>query len=528
VSAALLLVVLAAGAPVSFPNSGSAAAQPAFLRGVVALHNFQYEDAAEAFGEAQRADPGFALAYWGEAMAYNQSLWLNQDADKARQILGRLGPTPEARAARAKTDREKKFLAAVEALYGPGDREARDRAYAVAMGQLARAHADDAEAQTFHALALMSTASRSPALFRQGGDDNHQHALVGSSVQKEAAAILEGVLRVHPRHPGALHYLIHDYDDPEHARLALPAARAYAQVAAQSSHALHMPAHIFLQLGMWDEAAASDEAAFQASEAWVARKHLGIGMRDYHSLSWLLYESLQRGRYRRARQALELIRPAVAETGADRFKALLSDMRARYFVETRAYGELAGVRDFGTSGELFALGLSAARRGEADLAERALRELGRRATAPAPGGAPGGRSLDVAVLEKELQAVMALVAGTRDAAVDRLKEAVALERQLPPPLGPPRPLKPASELAGELLLEMGRPREAIVELERALAGWPNRSATRLALARAHAAVGNPAAARTQAQALLANWKDADPDLPELAEVRALAAAPPRR
>src|SRR5262245_38235072 len=112
-----MLVLLA---PIRFPNSGSAAAQPAFLRGVTALHNFQYEEAVEAFEEAQRLDPGFAMACWGEAMAYNQTLWLNQDAEKAREILQRLGPTAAARAQKAGTERERGFLGAVEVLFGTG------------------------------------------------------------------------------------------------------------------------------------------------------------------------------------------------------------------------------------------------------------------------------------------------------------------------------------------------------------------------------------------------------------------------
>jgi len=245
----LALVALVVLSPVRFPNSGSPAAQPSFLRGVTALHNFQYEDAVEAFREAQGIDRDFAMAYWGEAMAYNQTLWLNQDADMARRILLRLAPTPEARATKAKTDREKAYLRAVEILFGSGDRAERDRAYAAEMGKLARSYPEDLEALSFFALALMGRMARSPALFREGGDDQHQHALVGSEIQKEAAAILKKVLAQNPDHPGALHYLIHDYDDPDHARLALPAARAYAKVAPESSHALHMPAHIFLQLG---------------------------------------------------------------------------------------------------------------------------------------------------------------------------------------------------------------------------------------------------------------------------------------
>jgi len=511
-SALLLLFALA---PVRFLNSGSPAAQAPFLRGVTALHNFQYEDAVEAFHEAQGLDRDFALAYWGEAMAYNQTLWLNQDAEVAREILGRLGATAEARAAKAKTDREKGYLAAVEILFGEGDRAARDRAYAEAMGRLAAAHPEDPEAQTFHALALMGTAARSPALFREGGDDRHQHALVGSETQKQAAAILQKVLAAHPDHPGALHYLIHDYDDPEHARLALPAARAYAKVAPESSHALHMPAHVFVQLGLWDDAALSDEASFRASEAWVKRKGLPIGMRDYHSLSWLAYEALQQGRFQKAREAIEEIKPAVQQTGAPRLKADLSDMRARYVVETRAYEELATARDFGTTSELFAIGLSAARRDDLQTAQMALAELSRRAGPPGS----GNRQLDVAVMEKELAALIALGGARAEDAVARMKEATALERQLPPPLGLPRPLKPAAELFGEILLELRRPREAATEFERALERGPNRSLSLLGRARASAAMGDRASARRYYQRFLANWRNADPGLPELHEAR---------
>src|SRR5262249_30190819 len=132
---------------VGFPASGSPAAQPAFQRGVTALHNFQYEEALEAFREAQRLDPGFAMAYSGEAMACNQTLWLNQDADAARDVLLRLGPTAPARAAKAPTEREKGYLQAVEVLFGSGDRAARDRAYAEAMSRLAASHPDDPDAQ---------------------------------------------------------------------------------------------------------------------------------------------------------------------------------------------------------------------------------------------------------------------------------------------------------------------------------------------------------------------------------------------
>ena len=508
----LLLLILSL---VRFPNSGSPSAQPAFLRGVTALHNFQYEDAAEAFREAQTIDRDFAMAYWGEAMACNQTLWLNQDADKGREILLRLAPTAATRAAKVKTDREKAYLRAVETLFGTGERAARERAYAAEMRRLARSYPGDPEALSFFALSLMGLTARSPALFREGGDDQHQHALVGSTAQKEAAAILQRVLARNPDHPGALHYLIHDYDDPDHAPLALPAARAYAKVAPESSHALHMPAHIFLQLGMWDDAAASDEASFRASEAWVERKGLPVGMRDYHSLSWLLYESLQQGRFQKARETLDLLKTAVAATDAPRFKALLSDMRARYVIETRSFQELASARDFDTSSELFAIGMSATRSGDPRLAEMALAELSKRAGSRESGHRQG----DVAVMEKELAALLAVATGRPGDAVLRMQEAVALDRDLPPPLGPPRPVKPAPELFGEILLELGRPGEAAAQFDRALARWPNRSRALLGRARAAAALGDRESARRHYRRLLLNWRRADPDLADLKESR---------
>jgi tetratricopeptide (TPR) repeat protein len=238
-------------------------------------------------------------------------------------------------------------------------------------------------------------------------------------------------------------------------------------------------------------------------------------MRDYHSLSWLLYESLQQGRFQKAREALDIMSSAVDATGASRLKAIRSDMRARYVIESRSFQELATARDFDTTGELFAIGMSAARRGAAQAAEMALAELSRRAGSKGSGNRRG----DVAVMEKELAALIAVAAGRGDDAVLRMQEAGGLERELPTPLGLPRPIKPAPELFGEILLELGRPREAAAEFERSLVRWPNRSPALLGLARASAALGDRTSARRHYGRLLVNWRSADPGLPELQEAR---------
>jgi hypothetical protein len=189
-------------------------------------------------------------------------------------------------------------MAAIEALFGTGDVTARRAAYARVMAANYAQFPDDPEVATFYALALLGTMARG-LTGAMDAHEGHSAALAGSATQTLVTSILEKVLRSHPRHPGALHYLLHNNDDPAHARLALPAARTYAEAAPASSHALHMPAHIFLQLGMWREAALSDQSAYAASDAWVKARRLPLTVRSYHALSWLQYELLQLGRLSR-------------------------------------------------------------------------------------------------------------------------------------------------------------------------------------------------------------------------------------
>jgi len=481
-------------------------------RGIAALHNFEYEDASGAFQQARQADPSNALACWGEAMSYHQTLWRNEDLAAGRAALARLAPTAEAREAKADTPKTRALLHAVDVLFGPGDEDARRRAYADAMRAAHEQFPSDPDVAAFYALALLGTMSRSLI----GDNDAHDRALAGSATQQRVAAILLEVLRARPRHPGALHYLIHAYDDPDHARLALGAARAYAALAPDSSHARHMPAHVFLQLGLWQDAARSDRAAYDASKASVQRKGLGPGMRNYHALSWLQYELLQLGRYREARTLVDELQWAVDARGPNTLLSDWASMRGRYAVETRQWTMLAGETTFANVNDLFAIGVSVARTGDAARAETVRRALADRSKSEQEGDLRPA----IAIMERELAAVIELAAGRRSEALAILQAAADAEAALPAPLGLPNPMKPAPELLGETLLDAGRPAEAARAFELTLKRHANRTASVLGLARARVAQHRAAEAKQQYRRLLDTLAGADADLPELKEARA--------
>jgi tetratricopeptide (TPR) repeat protein len=517
-AAALLALTLGGSVVLTFQASASGGAQAEFLRGMTALHSFEYEDANDAFREASRIDPAFAMAYWGEAMTYHQTLWRHEDVQEGRRALARLAPTPATRIAKAGDATAQGFLGAVEALFGDGDEPTRRRLYADAMGRLYAREPNDADVASLYALALMGTMSRG-LVGSADAHEGHMQALAGSDTQRRVATILAGVLRSHPEHPGALHYLLHDYDDPAHARLALAAARTLARLAPDSSHTRHMPAHIFLQLGRWQDAALADHAAFSASDAWIARRKLSPAVRNYHALAWLQYELLQLGRYREARAVIGELEPIVKASGQVTLLSDLASMRARYVIETASWPLMASESNFGNAHELFAIGVSAARSGNQPLAERARHALVERAADQREGDLMPA----IAIMEREVAALVALAAGRRDEAVAILRAAADAEGRLPAPFGLPAPAKPAPELLGEVLIEVGRPADAVACFDAVLRRNANRSSALLGLARATAAAGDLEVSRRHYRALLANFDRADADVSALREARAAVA-----
>ncbi|HEY7375486.1 MAG TPA: hypothetical protein VIF57_25235 [Polyangia bacterium] len=525
---------------IDFPVSGPPAAKAHFVRGVLALHSFWYDEARDEFREATRGAPDFAMGYWGEAMTYFHPVWAEEDVAAARAALARI-PNGAAAPPRV-TAREQMYIAAARTLVGDGDRATRWRRYAEAMRDLHAREPKDDEAATLYAVALLGSALGER--FIDGKEPRFRPFA-------EAGALALDVLARNPSHPGAAHYVIHAFDDPEHAVLALPAARRYARIAAESSHAQHMPSHIFVQLGMWPEANASNEAAWAASDVWVRRKKLDASHHDFHSLSWLQSIRLEQGRRREATAALDLARADLkaAREKRPRLRVLYAEMATDFLSESD---------DWARTDELLAP-LAAAEAGEGGAPSSPPRTTAAGATchatpaddatdarnerlnvtflhglrALAKGDAGGGTAAAQALAklapstsgverdfwraaELDLAGRAAALRGDRKSAVSKLTAAIEIDERRPP-LGPVQGVTPRERLA-DLLLAAGRAAEALENYRRVLELHPRRSRALYGAARAAAAAHDPAAAAYWSE-LASVWSKADPDIPEVAEMQ---------
>ncbi len=469
----------------AFPTSGAPEARADFERGVLLLHSFEYDDAAAAFRAAQEADPGFAMAYWGEAMTHNHPVWDQQDRAAALEALERYAATPAARAERAPTERERRYLEAVDVLYGEGDKARRDTLYGRAMADLAEDYPDDFEAGAFHALSILglSRGERDvPAYMRAG-------------------ALALDLFEQNPDHPGAAHYAIHSFDDPTHAPLGLEAALAYAGIAPDAAHAQHMTSHVFLALGMWEEVVEANERALEVFNLGRAERGAEPTMCGHYA-EWLAYGYQQRGRVADSEALVEgCLEQAAASPG---LSAGAEDMRAMHVASTEdldgAVADAALDPDGWPEGAAatvltiqdWTAGFVAARRGRAEEAARRLDSLERRLDSDPPlmryvaPYAPVWRGT--------LRSVVAAAEGDLERAVDEARRAAELEAELPVDYGPPVSFEPPRELEGEMLLEAGRAREAVAAFRQALARTPRRASALEGLVRAAEAAGEEAVA----------------------------------
>ncbi|HKV50769.1 MAG TPA: hypothetical protein VJO52_06145 [Gemmatimonadaceae bacterium] len=492
---------------VDFPTSTrSAVAQHDFSRGVLLLHLFHYDEAADAFQAAEHADTAFAMAYWGEAMTYTHAVWDEQDTAAGRKALGKLAATPEARERAAPTARERGYMRAVDALYGDGPKARRDTLFSEQMAAVLRANPGDDEARLFYALSLLGLSQ---------GVRNVPTYL-------RAASLAESVFARHPQEPAATHYWIHAMDDPEHAAAALPAARALARVAPDAGHAQHMTSHIFMALGMWDDVVRANENAKRMFDAMGA-KHGAGPFYCGHGNSWLAYGYVEQGRLADARRMVvgceqQAMRARYKTDMRDLDPDLSAmgsavDMWVHYLIDTEDWsGDVAQWTPELDSAAAprasyqFGRAFAAARRGDGDAATQARaafeQERGRIAALvqaerdPDPSDAQYLKGLAVLGMELEVATKLAARDGSLDSAnaVTLLANATAVEDSLAYAFGPPPVFKPSHELLGELLLGLKRYGDAERQFQAALAHQPRRVLSLRGLAAAAQGAGDSATA----------------------------------
>jgi tetratricopeptide (TPR) repeat protein len=476
----------------TFETTCTPAAQAAFETGLRWLHSFEYQESERSFSQAAATDPGCAIAEWGVAMSNYHPLWAAPtpaEFAKGKQAI------EKAKLAGAKGQREKDYVAALDTFYRDADRldlKTRVLAYSAAMEQLHKSYPKDDEAAVFYSLSLIAAGTID-------GDKAYPK-------QKQAAAILNDVLARNPDHPGVAHYLIHSFDYPALAELALPAARRYATIAPDSAHAQHMPSHIFTRLGLWDEAIKSNLAAEAAARAHASAMGMaGSWDQRLHAMDYLTYAYLQTGEDKKALQVLKDLEAInQADPPSPTVAYAVTAIPARFLLERQRWEEaaafdlpanLAGLKalsnhKWAIANVHFAKAVGAARSGKVALAQDEVSTLSQieRAVKTAPGEYDWGKQVTI---ERQIaQAWLAHAGGKDEEAVRMMRAAADLDDATEKHPITPGAILPAREQLGELLLAVGRTTDALTEYEASLSRTPRRLAGLYGAAQAAKLAGN--------------------------------------
>jgi tetratricopeptide (TPR) repeat protein len=489
---------------VNFPTSCSSAAQPAMEKAVALLHSFQYTQSERTFAEAAQQDPHCAIADWGKAMALYHQLWDFPDTKDLREGKEDL---EEARRIGGTTEREAEYISAAAAFYQDKSdftHTTRAQAYSAAMEKVYRDNPKDTDAAAFYALSLVALA--------EYGDHDLEN-------RKKALAVLDPLLVSEPEHPGVAHYIIHASDTPELASEGLVAARTYAKIAPDSSHAIHMPSHIFTRLGLWQESIDSNIAA-EASAKKATEMHMAEPHYQTHAMDFLDYAYLQSGQEARARAVVNDLRTV---PGADR--EAIGDMQAileaRNSIELHHWKEAASLdvpkiplRDQGMT--YWAKAIGAARNGDVDGAKQDIQKLTEANDASDRHEKEMGNKIypGEGVQQREAEAWLAYAEGKSGEALKSMRLAAEREES-----EHEEALSiPAREMLGDLFLDLKQPSEALTAYQAALKISPKRFDALYGAARAAEAAGNAQEAR-EYYTQLARIAAPGADRPELQEVK---------
>lgn len=498
---------------VHFPVSCAASVQKQFEQGVALLHSFWYEQAQESFKLVAKNDPKCAMAHWGLAISLWHQLWNHPDS---AVIAKGVAEVSQAKALHPKTQRERDYIAAMDAFYSGADRDYQTRAnaYSKAMDKVYKTYPDDLEAATFYALSLLASEPDSDTTFAN---------------RQAAAAILEKLFVVEPNHPGVAHYLIHSYDKPQLAQLGLPAARRYAQIAPAAPHALHMPSHIFARLGLWQDDIDSNLASIAATRK-AAAMNMGGAAHQYHAMDFLVYAYLQSGREGDVQHVIEEVRATPAKK--DDMYGMDVDLRgyalvafpARYDLELHHWRDAAvlpivpdaSIADGSTT--YWARTIGAARSGDLVAARKDLADIEN--VKKTLMEQKKTESLDnVEQKRQEGEAWVDHAAGKNDEAIAILGKIAEKEEAEG---DEPRSI-PAREMLADMLLEMKRPAQALAEYETELKFNPNRFNGLYGAATAAEAAGKTTEANTYYAELVKVCAGSNSDRPELSRAKSLLA-----
>ena len=456
---------------VNFAVSTDAEIKKEFSQAVAILHSFEYNEAEKAFAEVITKDPACAMAYWGVAMSNFHPLW---EPPKENELQKGERAINIAQSISDKKERESDYINALAVFYKDWktvDHKTRCKNYEKAMGELYNKYPDDNEAAIFYALALNATADPT--------DKSYPN-------QRKAGDILKKLSASHPDHPGIIHYIIHTYDNPDLAEIALPEARKYASVAPASAHAQHMPSHIFIRLGLWDEAISSNVASVNSARCYAEKASLGSNFdEELHGLDYLMYSYLQKGDNQKALEQLNYLK-SIKKVSANNFKVAYAyaAIPSRYVLENKEWKKAAKLElfpaDFPWENFPWQKGIVVYTRmfgkintNDIKGAEKELDEL---------------RSLRNNLLERKDQynakqlevqigtgeAWIMLKKGNKAKAEELMKQAADLEDGTMKHPVTPGEVLPARELLGEMYMTMGKPDMALEAFKTDLSTHPKR------------------------------------------------------
>ncbi|MBI3526654.1 MAG: hypothetical protein HY067_01660 [Betaproteobacteria bacterium] len=504
---------------VHFPVSCNEAAQREFDRAVALYHSFWFDPANESYKKVLELDPTCGMADWGLALSAlgNPFAW----PAPAKAMQAGSGYIEKAQQVGARSEREKGFIDALAALFANWqDAEHRPRALAweQSTAKVAAANPDEIETQIFYALALIANAQPTDKTFAN---------------QLKAGAILQPLFESRTDHPGVAHYLIHAYDYTGLVDKGLPAARRYASIAPSAPHALHMPAHIFTRLGLWEDSIETNSASAKAAKAEMHTPSLSLGSYNaLHAMDYMMYAYLQRSQDKAAQRLMDEV-SEIQKLDAANFPAAyaLAAIPARYALERRRWEEAAQLElrpkdmpwkqfPHAEAVNVYARALGAARSGKRDVAAAHIERL-KQLQAELQKMKLGYWAQQTEIQITAASAWLAFADGKNDEALAAMQKAVELETNSDKHPVTPGPLVPARELLGEMLLEMDKPHAALAEFSRETATEPNRYRAIANATRAAELSGDRQMARALADQLLQLTAKRDTERPELLQAQLL-------